>query len=170
MEQATVRVLTESDGTAFFNLRLEGLRLVPTAFGGNYEDELAAGPGRFTTILTKGDVGNYVFGAFLGTELVGCIGVFQESGKKSRHRAMIWGMYVKKDQRGKGIGKLLVLTAIAHARTIPAVGFINLTLESGNTPAKSLYTACGFKLWGTELSALLVDGKFHDEDHMFLKL
>ncbi len=38
-----IRLLKETDTMKFFEHRLEGLRLVPTAIGGTYEDEKSEG-------------------------------------------------------------------------------------------------------------------------------
>ena len=163
-----IRMLKETDALSFFNLRLEGLKLVPTAFGGDYAEEASAGPSRWEVILKKQDKANVIFGAFREGAMVGCIGVFRESGKKSEHKAMIWGMYVKKDQQGMGLGKKLMLEAIDHMKSLPGIKLINLTVEPNNHSAKKLYSSCGFKNWGTEPKALLIDGKYYAEDHMIL--
>ncbi len=79
-------------------------------------------------------------------------------------------MYVKQNHQGQGIGKLLVLKAIEHAKSIPGIDLINLGVESTNTSAKALYESCGFRSWGNEPKALRVDGKFYDQEHMVLPI
>ncbi len=160
------RVLGLEDAGQFFSHRLEGLRHVPTAFGAAYEDESSAGPSRWEAVLRKQDPSNVIFGAFAGEQLVGCVGIFQVEGRKSKHMLQIWGMYVKKAYQGRGIGKELVFKALQQARIIPGVEQVGLSVEAGNASARGLYEACGFKVWGREPRALLVEGKFYDEDHM----
>lgn len=164
------RQLTPKDAQSFFDLRMEGLKLVPTAFGGSYEDEVAKGVGHFEGMINRQSLGNVIFGAFINDEMVGSIGILQEGGKKSAHKAMIWGMYVKPQNQKMGIGKKLVAMAIDQAKKMNEILAVTLSVESSNVAAKSLYEACGFKSWGQEPHALKVDGKFYNEDHMIYYL
>ena len=164
-----IKLLKSTDSNAFFHLRLEGLKLIPSAFGASFVDENTIGPSRWDSLLGQTNQSNVIYGAFNDGVIVGCIGVMQESGSKAKHKAKIWGMYVKQEFQGQGLGKRLVRQAIEHARSIPNVKLINLSVEPGNTSARALYTSCGFISWGTEPKALLVDGKFYDEDHMMLQ-
>lgn len=163
-----VRQLRIEDANIFFDLRMEGLRLVPTAFGGSYEDEVAQGVGRIQDMIVRQGPGNFIFGAFLHEEMVGSIGIFQESSRKAAHKAIIWGMFVRPDKQRLGIGKKLVITALDHAKMMNGIVSINLSVESTNEAAKKLYESCGFKTWGKEPNALQVDDKFYGEDHMTL--
>jgi len=165
-----IRRLKESDSTLFFQLRLEGLRLVPTAFGGDYIDELKKGSAFFDAILEAQNPDNVIYAAFDGLEMVGCIGIFRQTGTKYKHKSMIWGMYIKKSYQGQGIGKDLLVQAIQHARSLPGVVNIHLSAESTNVPATALYKKLGFINWGTEPQALLINGKYYDEDQMVLVL
>lgn len=161
-----IRQLTSQDAQGFFELRMSGLRLVPTAFGGSYEDEVVEGIGRIEAMITRQNVGNAIFGAFINDEIVGSIGIFQESGRKLAHKAIIWGMFVKPEKQKQGIGKKLVLVALDQAHQMNGIVTVNLSVESSNLSAKSLYESCGFETWGKEPQALKVNGKFYSEDHM----
>lgn len=165
-----IRKLAPEDAHGFFQLRMSGLRLAPTAFGGSYEEEIVEGIGRIEGMINQQNDQNAIFGAFLNDEIVGCIGIFQEAGKKSSHKAMIWGMFVKPEKQKQGIGKKLVLKALEQAHKMNTISSVNLSVESNNSSAKSLYESCDFKTWGKEPRAMKVDGKFYDEDHMILFL
>ncbi|MBA2405416.1 MAG: GNAT family N-acetyltransferase [Bdellovibrionales bacterium] len=164
-----IRLLQASDTSDFFNHRLEGLKVISSAFGGSYEDEVKNGPDRYQTILEKQDHSNVILGAFTDGKLVGCVGLFQEVSTKARHKAVIWGMFVKSSAQGKGIGKKLMVSAITHAKTIKEIQLINLSAESTNQAAKGLYESMGFRTWGVEPKAIELEGKFYDEDHMILE-
>jgi RimJ/RimL family protein N-acetyltransferase len=165
-----IRLLKISDTNEFFQHRLEGLQLDSSAFGGSYEDEIKRGPVRYQEILQKDETNNVIFGAFINGVLIGCVGIYQETSSKARHKAFIWGMYVKANARGQGIGKKLMLAAIAHAKTISQVELINLSSETTNVASRSLYLSLGFKIWGVEPKAIFENGKYYDEDHMILTL
>ena len=165
-----IRLLKSTDTHDFFQHRLEGLQLVSSAFGGSYEDELKQGSARYEEILQKQETNNVIFGAFTNGILIGCVGIYQETSSKALHKAFIWGMYVKASSRGHGIGKKLMLQAIAHAKTIALVELINLSSEANNVASKSLYLSLGFTIWGVEPKAIYENGKYYDEDHMILTL
>lgn len=165
-----IRRLIKADAEQLFHHRMEGLKSFPTAFGSSFEEEVVDGPARFEKLLSIEGNESVIFGAFDGGSLVGCIAIFREKTLKSRHKSLIWGMYVSEICQGKGVGKMLMMKAIEHARTLKDIRMIHLSLESTNERAKRLYSSLGFTLWGTEPEALLVNGKFLDEDQMVLKL
>jgi len=162
--------LNKNDLKNYYDLRLEMLKLVPTAFGMSYEEEKEKGSAFMESILSSTSDKNIIVGAFSENILVGSIGIFAEQQLKSKHKSMIWGMYVKDSKRGQGLGKQLVNAAIDHARKHLDVKSVYLTVEASNTTAKSLYLSCGFKEWGIEPRAICVDEKFYDECHMYLHL
>lgn len=53
-------------------------------------------------------------------------------------------LYVNPDQRGTGLGKALVMAAIAHAKTQGA-RFLTLGTHPGNREARAFYTGLGFE-------------------------
>src|SRR5204862_8078255 len=116
-----VRILTEKDAEAFWNIRLRALRDNPESFGATYEEFLERGIAGVTQGLRKRDAASddATFGAFEGNTLVGIASFRREPEVKRRHKAVIWGMYVPKEMRRKGIGKVLLEAAIAYARTLP---------------------------------------------------
>jgi len=170
MNNSTVRQLNKNDIGQFFPFRLEALKLVPTAFGSSFEEETTKGPAWLEAVLAAEKDSNAIFGAFCDDVLVGTIGIFSDLRLKSGHKATIWGMYVRSEFRGQGLGKQLVQQAIDHAKSKMKAEAVYLSVESLNEDAKNLYLRCGFKVWGREPKSLYVNGKFHDEDYMFLSL
>jgi ribosomal protein S18 acetylase RimI-like enzyme len=53
-------------------------------------------------------------------------------------------MYVPPEYRGRGIGKALLLDAIARARTLSGLEDLILAVTVGNERARALYLAVGF--------------------------
>lgn len=163
-----LRRLNPSDSNSFQELRLAALRDVPSAFGSSYEEEKefpsSTLEGRLQVRPDRG-----VFGAFEATTLVGLVGLGREDKRKLEHKALIWGMYVAPQARGKGIGRALLLEALALARSAPAIRQVNLCVNASNAPAIQLYESVGFKKFGIERDAMLIDGELHDEMQMCLR-
>ena len=63
--------------------------------------------------------------------------------------------------RNAGVGRRLVEAVIDHARR--HVELIQLTVVSGNEPARRLYASLGFVEYGIEKNALKQDGRYWDE-------
>jgi RimJ/RimL family protein N-acetyltransferase len=167
-----IRLLTELDLNAYSAMRLRGLQESPTAFGSSYEQESKFSPQDFASrIRPHGDPANGMYGAFGDSnQLMGTIGFSREHHLKRAHIGSVWGMYVLPEFRGKGIGAALLDEALAHARRLPGLRQVTLTVTVGNLPAIGLYKSRGFERFGLQRDALLVDGHLYDEEHMALYL
>jgi ribosomal protein S18 acetylase RimI-like enzyme len=171
MMSIEIRPLTPDDAAAARELRLEAVHTNPEAFASSYADEqrrtVADMRARLENPESPGDA---IFGAWVAERLRGMVGVRQELRLKLRHKAMIWGMYVAPDQRGRGLGKALLAAAIARARQMPGVEQVNLAVVATNTTARRLYLAHGFEIYGYERRALKHDDQYLDEEFMVLWL
>lgn len=159
-----IRQLTLADVEAFCELRLEGLRLNPEAFGSAYEFEKDQPVTRYTGWLTN----STVFGAFQDSQLVGTASFTVVSGLKESHKGLLRAMYVRPGSRRSGAGRLLVEAIIGIARE--KVERILLTVVSENLPALRLYEKCGFQQYGLEKRSLKQNGRYYDEILMSLDL
>jgi RimJ/RimL family protein N-acetyltransferase len=167
-----VRILTEADGEAFWNIRLRALRDDPESFGSSYEEILERGIAGATQSLRKRDTSpdDATFGAFEGGTLVGIAGFRREEEVKKRHKGVIWGMYVPREMRGKGIGKALLQAAIAYAKTLPQLEQINLSVVLTSREARQLFISLGFEPYGLERHALKLHDRYFDHELMTLHL
>jgi ribosomal protein S18 acetylase RimI-like enzyme len=163
-----IRRLNGGDAESYRALRHEALLKNPEAFGSSYEDEKGNEASHYRQRLDNKLT--YTFGAFEEGQLVGVVTLVPEGKVKLKHRANIFAMYVTSSQRGRGIGKALVKTAIQQAQELNIVEQIHLTVTSSNEPAKKLYAFLGFKAYGVEKNALRIDGTYYDEDLMVLFL
>ena len=164
-----VRTLDSSDVAAFRRLRLSALRECPTAFSSSYEEErdipLAHAAERMTP-----DRDRAIFGAFDGETLVGTVGLQRERKLKLAHKAVIWGVYVAPKFRKRGVGRMLLQHALAHAASLPGLLQLTLGANAANPAAIALYESVGFEAFGLERGFLLVDGVLHDELHMAITI
>jgi RimJ/RimL family protein N-acetyltransferase len=163
------RRLTPADASVFQALRLAALQDTPSAFGSSYEEEKDFPAATIEARLAaKPDRGP--FGAFDNDEHVGLVALGRESMRQLAHKALIWGMYVRPEARGKGIARALLTEALSLARSVPEVRQVNLSVNANNTVAIRLYESVGFKAFGLEPGAMFINGQLHDELHMCLRL
>jgi ribosomal protein S18 acetylase RimI-like enzyme len=161
----TLYRLTASDASDYRALRLEGLRSHPEAFGASWEDEVSKPLGWFAERIER----NAVFGASReGTALLGTAGLLVPDGAKSRHKGVLWGMFVRPEARGTGVAAALVARVIEQATDL--VEAVRLTVVSSNMTAIRLYTRAGFNQYGLERRALKVEDQYYDELFMELPL
>jgi ribosomal protein S18 acetylase RimI-like enzyme len=165
-----IRPLTRADGPAFRALRLEGLTEASAAFSAAYDDEILRGDEEFAARIPAAPP-SAIFGAFDGTALVAMTGLTVHAGAKERHKGMVWGVYVAPAGRGRGLAKRLMQAVIAHARTVEGLELLQLGVGVYNEPARALYGAMGFAVYGVERHALkLPDGRYIDEELRALDL
>jgi ribosomal protein S18 acetylase RimI-like enzyme len=165
-----IRPLTRADGPAFRALRLEGLRLAPEAFSAAYEDELLRSGDEFARRIPDAPP-SAVIGAFRDGALVATTGLVVPTGIKERHKGLIWGVYVAAAARGQGLARQLLDAVIAHARTVEGLELLQLGVGVDNEPAKAVYGAAGFEVYGIERRALrLGPGHYVDEELRMLAL
>jgi ribosomal protein S18 acetylase RimI-like enzyme len=153
-----------ADAASYRELRLEGLRLNPEAFGSTYDFEKDQLLDRYTGWLTN----STIFGAYQNSELVGTASFTQLSGQKDSHKGLLRAMYVRPTARRSGAGRQLVQAIINHAR--PKVEQLQLAVVSTNQPALRLYQSLGFQQYGLEKNALKHNNQYSDEILMSLDL
>jgi len=156
----TIRPLRVDEAALYRDVRLEGLRLHPDAFGAAFEQESAEALPFFAARLDP----NLVFGGFRDQDLLGIAGFMREPGLKRAHKAHLYGMYVRAAARGTGLARLLVAAVLDHARE--HVELVQLSVVSGNMAARRLYESFGFRPFGIEEKSLRLEGRYLDEIHM----
>ncbi|MCF7760303.1 MAG: GNAT family N-acetyltransferase [Cephaloticoccus sp.] len=160
-----IRPLLPADASAYRELRLLALQESPTAFGSSYEQESVQPPEFFAGRIAN-TVDRLVLGAFGGDDLVGVVAFMRDSGVKTRHKGVIWGMYVHPDWRGKGIGRKLMLEILDRCEQMPDLRRVRLSVTGNNVAARKLYESLGFILYGVEVEALRAAGEFLPELHL----
>jgi RimJ/RimL family protein N-acetyltransferase len=157
MSEISIRRLSAAARRDYRDIRLEALQRAPEAFGSTHEAEAKRPIEDFERRLAS----SVVCGAYRGEEIIGMVGLARDSGPKQRHKAFLWGMYVRADATGRGVGKALVEAILAGAPN--GVEQINLTVVQDNVAARALYEQCGFVPYGVEPRALKVGDRYYDE-------
>jgi ribosomal protein S18 acetylase RimI-like enzyme len=168
-----IRKLTADDAALFRNLRLEGLKNHPEAFGESY-DEFAANSVEQIAGRIPADPASragFVLGAFdEDGAMAGVVALGREHRRKRSHKAVLWGMYVIPAYRRQGVASRLVRRLLEYARAFGDVEQIVLTAATRNERAVRLYESLGFRSYGREPRALQIDGDYYDQEHMYLVL
>ncbi len=106
-----VRRLREADAEAYRAIRLEALELFPEAFQSTYESAAELPLEAYVQRLER----YALFGGFIGDELAGFVGLHRFTNQKIRHKAILWGMYVREAARGTGVAGAMVEAVLDHA-------------------------------------------------------
>src|SRR5215470_14519187 len=160
-----IRMLAEKDIDAWLVVRHRALREHPDAFGRAIEEADTREEWQQRFNLSENGLEGFVLGAF-APELGGVIGCYRLRGLKSRHIAVIWGMYVTPELRRGGTGGALLDAAIARARDWGDVDHLVLDVVRNQTAAKNLYLSRGFVVIGGHPRAFKNGTHYYDEDQM----
>lgn len=90
------------------------------------------------------EAADYAVAAEISGVVVGFATVKYEEWNK---RAVLSNLYVDRESRGKGVGRLLIDAVIDYAKTTPA-RCLWLETQNVNYPAIQFYTGVGFQLCG----------------------
>jgi RimJ/RimL family protein N-acetyltransferase len=156
-----IREASPADAVPFRELRLGALLDSPVAFGADYQTNLHHPPKYWEDMLAMPTDDATIFLAERENELLGMAGMTRGGSPKTQHGAWIWGVYVKPEWRGVHIAEELIRSCLIWAGARKIV-IAKLGVAAVNLSAIRCYERCGFKIFGTEPSALFYDGKYYD--------
>jgi ribosomal protein S18 acetylase RimI-like enzyme len=157
IENIVVKKIDAYRWMEYRDLRLESLKSDPAAFGNSYEEEKD-----MTEDEWKRRIKNALF-ALSKDRLVGMIVVVFRARAKTKHVADLFGVYVNKEYRNRGIGKKLIEGALKIIKRNLNVTKIKLTVNPEQSSAVRLYERFGFESVGRLKTELKVHGRFYDE-------
>jgi len=141
-------------------------------------DFLSFGPGEFE--LTESEEQEFIHKCLASDNQLFILGSIDDTivailnfsgGRRPRVRhSGEFGMSVRKQYWGLGIGSLMLDTLIDWARHTQIVKKINLRVRTDNQRAIRLYKREGFAKEGTSRKEILLDGKYFDHHWMGLEL
>ena len=149
---------------------LEAYQLAADAFTST-ADERATEPDSFWVNRIANPTGmTEAYGAFDGAELVGTVALEFSAKPKTRHKALIIGMYVTAAARGRKTARALLDAAIESAGSRQGIALLTLTATEGNEPAISLYRSAGFEVFGVEPMAILTPSGYKAKVYMWFQV
>jgi ribosomal protein S18 acetylase RimI-like enzyme len=163
-----IRPLEVSDCEEFVALRRASLHEAPLAFASSTEDDRAGNVEAVRDYIQSRESG-LILGAF-ETELVGCVGLRRGQSASTRHQIHLWGMYVAPEVRSRGLGRALMVEALARAKQFPGVSWAYLDVTSAAPIARRLYESLGFRHWGTQPAGFQKRGQLLEVHHFALPL
>ncbi|MFN8446001.1 MAG: GNAT family N-acetyltransferase [Caldilineaceae bacterium] len=164
-----IQTLKPVDVEAYQHLRLRALLDHPEAFGSAYEDEAIMALEKVAERLVSAPE-RFTLGAWQNEALVGMAGFSRYMGRKTRHRGMVWGMYVAPEARGQGVGAALLAEIIQQVRQLDGLEEIILAVTVGNPAARKIYTQAGFQPSHVEKRYIKLDDTYYDIEWMTLQI
>ncbi|GAP35014.1 GNAT family N-acetyltransferase [Piscinibacter sakaiensis] len=163
--------LTAADLPAYQPLMLHAYAAAADAFTSTAEERAAAPEAWWLQRVADPAGLGRAFGAFDDAgRLVGTVSVEFSAKPKTRHKALVIGMFVREAARGQGLGRRLLQAALDEAAARPGVFLVTLTVTEGNAPALALYRGAGFTVFGTEPLAIATPQGYRGKVHMVRQL
>jgi RimJ/RimL family protein N-acetyltransferase len=162
--------LTAEDVLPYRDLMLEAYELAADAFTSTAEERRAEPMSWWIDRIAGASGLTASFGAFQDQHLVGTVALEFSTKPKTRHSALVIGMYVRPAARRHGAGALLMQAALAAALARPGLQVLRLTVTEGNEAAIRLYESIGFCAWGVEPHAIRTPTGYKGKVHMALLL
>lgn len=164
MNNIRIARLEESDLAAFQSIRLESLRLAPTAFGNIEADWSSLSDEEWLNRMR-----NPVFALFRDQEPIGIMGLMRQRGVKKAHRATLIMVYLRENERRQGLADNFLKAVMAFAKN-EGVSQLELNVGQHNAGAIRFYERHGFERVGTIPAALIEEGQIVDELIMVCRL
>lgn len=165
----TIRALEKDDAASYRTCRLNALKLAPTAFSSSFETTSKLPESHFEARVAF-EPHSFIFGAFAGDALAGTAGGFVDPEIKCSHIGYVVGMWVEPAYRGQGLSRELLTAVLEQFRRLDGIRTVQLGVTEGNAEALQLYQSSGFREWGNEPDAIVVDGTSYRQIHMALTL
>jgi len=165
-----IRRLTPADAPDYRALMLSGYGAHPDAFTATVEERAHLPLAWWEKRLAADPAAEIVVGAFAGGELVGSVGLRLNERPKTRHQAVLFAMYVRREHTGRGAGAALLRGVLDEAEARSWLTVVHLTVTEGNQRASSLYERAGFAVFGVQPYAVLDEDGYRGKVHMWRPL
>ena len=152
-----IEKLNEDRWQDYRALRLEALQSDPIAYSSSFEEEQT-----YPEPVWRDSIKNTLF-AISDNKPVAMVANFRSNRIKTNHVCEIWGMYVRREYRGQGIGNKLMAAVLEEIQNLKGVTKIKIGVNPTQKVAEHLYQKYGFKAAGHFKKEMCVNGIFYDE-------
>ena len=166
----TVAVLAAPDAAPYKALMMHAYEHAADAFTSTPEERAEETDEWWIRRIAHPEGMTVAFGDFDGEDLVGTVALEFSAKPKTKHKALVVGMYVLPAFRGKGSARALLQEAVQFCTNRGDIRTIQLEVTEGNSPAVNLYESLGFTAYGVEPMAVLTPTGFRCKVHMWLDL
>lgn len=104
----------------------------------------------------------FMFFAEVNGKLIGMVGAYRGEYIKTAHVVVIFGVYIQKEFRGRGVAKKLLQALLNELENNESIVKLNLDVTTTQQAAINLYKSLGFEIVGELKKEYLVDGNFYD--------
>jgi RimJ/RimL family protein N-acetyltransferase len=134
------------------DLRFRALKEDPEAYSSSYEEARSRPDESWKRRLSAALEGkdNWLLFAKDGEKLVGTVGAFLEG--EHTDTATVVGVYVPREERGRGISRQLMEEMLRRLSGVPGLQRVKLMVNVDQLPAVGLYLRLGFRETGRQLS------------------
>ncbi|MAT96957.1 MAG: GNAT family N-acetyltransferase [Anaerolineaceae bacterium] len=166
-----IRKLTPNDFDAYYALRLESLQQCPMMYATDANDWQAA-PREVIEkhLLLSQSEHAPVLGAWRDGMLLGLLGLNPNSRPTVQHKGTLWGFYVTPAARRQGVGKALLEQTVSVARSKLRLEQLRVVVTIHDPTAVRLFEQFGFREFGREPRAKLLDGVYYDQAYFWYPL
>jgi ribosomal protein S18 acetylase RimI-like enzyme len=163
--------LTPNDFDVYYSLRLESLQQCPVMYATDANDWQAV-PREVIEkhLLLSQSEQAPLFGAWQAGVLVGLLGLNPDSRPTVRHKGTLWGFYVAPAARRQGIGRALLEHAVLVAKSKLRLEQLRVVVTLHDPAAVRLFEQFGFREYGREPRAKLLDGVYYDQAYFWYPL
>jgi ribosomal protein S18 acetylase RimI-like enzyme len=166
--EVSVVALGPQDWRDLRAIRLEALRSEPAAYSSSYAETIAWPDEEWRRRLANDQ--SMVLLASTQTRPIGMVGGYLGSDEGDESVAVVFGMYVTSEHRGRGVGRLLLTSLIDRLSAFPHISTIRLGVTETQDPARRLYESVGFQVVGKTEEGIVVDGRRYEELIMELRV
>jgi ribosomal protein S18 acetylase RimI-like enzyme len=167
-ESISVVVLGPQDWRDLRAIRLEALRSEPAAYSSSYEETIARSDEHWRQRLANDQSVHLL--ARAQNRPIGMVGGYLGSDEGDDSVAVVFGMYVASEHRGRGVGRLLLTSLIDRLSAFPQITTIRLGVTETQDPARRLYESVGFQVVGKTEEGIVVNKRQYDELVMELRV
>jgi ribosomal protein S18 acetylase RimI-like enzyme len=167
-ESISVVALGPQDWQDLRAIRLEALQSEPAAYSSSYQETLSRSDEHWQQRLTN-DHSVHLLARALGRP-IGMVGGYLGSDEGDDSGAVVFGMYVTSEYRGRGIGRLLLTSLIDRLSAFLQISTIRLWVTETQVPARALYESMGFQVVGKTEEGIVVNDRRYEELIMELRV